>query len=78
VREVSCGLSRILSDNRNRLRGSDIVPRYPVLGIGNRVEVFRDDLLTTRKSVAATHEANMIDEVNGLEAINLEGPRFGG
>ena len=60
LRELSRGLSGILSDNRNRLGRSDIVPRYPVLGIGDRVEVFRYDLLPARESIAATHSSNYV------------------
>jgi len=45
---------------RNRLRGSDIVPRCPVLNIRDRVEVFRDDLLPARQSVTPTHGAEIM------------------
>lgn len=49
------GLSRMLANRRNGLSWCDVVPRDPVVAIGDRVKTLGNDLLASRKSEAATH-----------------------
>ena len=44
-----------LADDGNWLRWSDVVARRPIIVIREDFEVFGDDLLTARESVASTH-----------------------
>src|SRR3954447_14590219 len=55
LREVACGLGRVLANDRHGLGRSDIVSRRPILDIRSRVKVFFDDLLSSRKSVTPAH-----------------------
>jgi hypothetical protein len=49
------GQHRVLADDRDRLRGRDVVAGVPITIVQNSVEVFSDKLFPARESVAATH-----------------------
>jgi hypothetical protein len=53
----------MLADDWNRLCGSDVVARRPVIVVGKNVEVFGDDLLTARESETAAHRVIMPDRM---------------
>jgi len=52
--EFAAWLSRMLPDDGNRLGGSNVVARLPIVFAGG-VEVVGDELLAARESVTATH-----------------------
>ncbi len=53
----------MLADDRDGLRGGDVIAWHPVIVVGKNVEVFGDDLLTARESVTAAHRVIMPDRM---------------
>ena len=56
----------MLPDDGDRLGGSDVVARAPVV-VAACVEVVREELLATRKTVPATHAEIMADANRGSQ-----------
>jgi hypothetical protein len=48
----------MLANNWDGLGGGDVVSRAPVWYIGTAVEIFLNDLLSPRKSIASAHDEN--------------------
>ena len=65
----------MLADDRNGLSRSDVVPRSPII-VTRSIKVLLDDLLSSRKSVAAAHLEIMTEPIeacsvdaSGSEAV---------
>jgi hypothetical protein len=58
-------LFRILANEWDGLGGSNVVPRIPVFISRDGSEVFLNDLLSPRQSVAPAHEELMAESVEG-------------
>src|ERR1019366_3330445 len=65
-RQFSHRLLRILADDCDRLGRRDVVPRAPVWFVGNAVEIFLDNLLSPRQSIASAHGEIMADRSSEL------------
>jgi hypothetical protein len=61
----SAALLRMLPDDGDRLGWSDVVARLPVVVAWEGIEMFGDELLATRESVAATHGKIMSERIVG-------------
>jgi hypothetical protein len=58
-RQFAAWLFGMLADDGNRPSGSDVIARPPVIFDGG-VEVFRDELLAMRETIAATHKRDYV------------------
>jgi hypothetical protein len=56
----------MLTDDRNRLSGNDVVSWRPIVLPVGRIEVFFDDPLTARQSVTPAHARIMADGPSSL------------
>ena len=56
----SNGLTGILADCHNRLRGRDIVARTPLVLLGDCAEILLNELLSPRQSITPTHETDYL------------------
>src|SRR5271167_1017924 len=71
-REVPLRCRWILANNSDRLRRGDVVARFPIdLVVG--VEVLRDQLLASGKTIAATHLSLLRSSNNVMELTNRRG-----
>ena len=57
----------MLPDDGDRLGWSDVVARLPVVFAGEGIEMFGDELLATRESVAAAHMKIMATNASSSE-----------
>ena len=76
-RQLPDSFSWILANYRNRLGGSEVVARNPIVLPDGGIEIFFDQLLSTRKSVAPAHWEIMADEADALLVLlrNQKGQR---
>lgn len=58
---MSDGLVRVLANYRDKLGGSNVVPRIPVILRRNAIEVLFEKLFLAGESVASAHANIMAD-----------------
>ena len=75
----------MLADDRNGLRGRDVIARNPIFFSGDRVEMFLDNLFSTREPVASAHSKELwqIEVSEGSKRLRAtsgircnKGPKF--